>query len=76
MRAGETGAMKTRRTWHPTKAAWARAQADRLRAMERQTAAQQIPSSNWRAVRGKMRALDTLRRDAAHFERLAERFSE
>lgn len=76
MRAGDTGPMTTRRTWHPTKAAWARAQADRLRAMEREAAAQRIPSHNWRAVRAKMRSLEQLRRAAMKFERLAERFSE
>jgi hypothetical protein len=43
--------------------------------MERAAAAEKIPTHNWRGVQAKMRALDTIRREAERYERLAERFN-
>jgi hypothetical protein len=46
-----------------------------LRAEEARWRAEYVPAANWRLVRGKMRALDTLSRERRRFEQLAERFA-
>jgi hypothetical protein len=60
--------MTTKR--RPTKALAERKLAD-LRAEEAQIRASYVPSANWRAVQGKMRALDTLARERRRLERFA-----
>lgn len=60
---------------YPTKRAWAEAKAAELRAGEARIRGEHVPASNWRAVQGKMRALETLGRERRRFERMAERFS-
>jgi hypothetical protein len=60
---------------YPTKRAWAEAKAAELHAEEMRIRAEHVPASNWRAVQGKMRALDTLARERRRFEQLAARLS-
>jgi hypothetical protein len=67
--------MKKRTDWHPTKRAWAQAKAAELQAEEARWRLEHVPASNWRAVRGKMRALETIGRERRRFERLAEQFA-
>jgi hypothetical protein len=67
--------MQTRRKRYPTKKAWAEARVAELRAEEARWRAEYVPAANWRLVRGKMRALDTLSRERRRFEQLAERFA-
>jgi hypothetical protein len=57
--------------WHPTKRAWAEAKAAELHAEEMRIRAEHVPASNWRAVQGKMRAIETLSRERRRFERIA-----
>jgi phosphoenolpyruvate synthase/pyruvate phosphate dikinase len=66
--------MKKRKGWHPTKRAWAEAKVAELRAEEARWRAEHLPTANWRGVRGKLTALETLGRERRRFERLAEQF--
>ena len=63
---------KTRRPYYPTKAAWARAQADAI--------AQRIlampTATEWRESQRKARAIAAMRAEEARFRRIAERFSD
>lgn len=67
--------MTTRRMRYPTKRAWAEAKVAELRAEEARIRGEHVPAANWRAVQGKMRALETIARDRRRFERMAERFA-
>lgn len=67
--------MEMQRKRFPTKRAWAEAKAAELRAALDHHRTQAIPSANWRAVRGKMTAIDTLQREVLRFQRLAARFA-
>jgi hypothetical protein len=66
--------METKRTFHRFKWQWAEAKAAELRMEEDRWRSNHIPSSNWRAVRGKMTALGNISQERMKFERLAERF--
>ena len=62
-----------KRKWYPTKSAWAAAKARELRAEASRIRAQSIPAAQWRRVRGKMTARETIERDIRKFERIAEK---
>lgn len=57
---------------YATKADWAAAKAENLRADAR--ALPYVPSADWRRVRGRMRARQTLLADADRFDRMARAF--
>lgn len=59
-----------------SKAEWAAAKAQTLHLEAEALRLQHIPSSNWRAVQGKARALSAIRAEALRFERMARRFRE
>ena len=59
-----------------TKAEWAAAKAQALHKEAERLRLQNIPSSNWRAVQRKARALSAIRAEALRFERMAARFRE
>jgi hypothetical protein len=63
--------MKKRNGWHATKKAWAKAKLEELLAEEAQIRARHVPAADWRAVQGKMRALEAVQRDRLRFERIA-----
>lgn len=59
---------------YQTKAEWAAAKARQLRDEALQARARRVTSDDWRGVRSKMALLDSLGRDAARFEAMADRF--
>jgi hypothetical protein len=54
-----------------TKKAWAEAKLAQLRDDEARLLAEHIPTSNWRRVHGKIRALETIRQSRRRLERWA-----
>lgn len=59
------------KTYSPAVRAWAARKAREARRQAAVIRADRLPSSEWRRIRGKMRALDALREEAARFERIA-----
>lgn len=61
------------RTFHRTKAAWAAAEARKLR--QQANDLPMVSSMDWRGVQRRMRAQAHLRDEANRYERMAERFT-
>ncbi|MEJ7745917.1 MAG: hypothetical protein WKF61_04010 [Luteimonas sp.] len=57
---------------YATKAEWAAAKAHALQRDIRLYPV--VPVSDWRRIKSRMRAIDTIRADAMKFERMADRF--
>jgi len=66
--------MAKKRPWYLTKAAWAEAQAADFHQRAQQIPL--VPSSNWRAVRGRAREQALYRAQARRFELLAAKLRE
>jgi len=66
--------MTTKRPYYRTKWQWAEAKAAELRLEETSWRTRHVPSADWRGIRGKMTALESIGRDRRKFEALAERF--
>lgn len=59
------------KTYSPAVRAWAARKAREARRRAQALRAEHLPSSEWRRIRGKMRALDSLRHEAERLERIA-----
>jgi hypothetical protein len=59
------------KTYSPAVRAWAARKARDARQRAAAIRSERLPSADWRGIRGKARALDTLREEATRLERIA-----